>query len=171
MQHAHPPKKNRLTLWIGLGLLLGIVVGFACNQLAGSPDEAKALAANFTVATDIFLRLIKMIIAPLVFTTIVSGIASLGDAKTVGGIATKAMGWFIIASIVSLSIGLVMANLLHPGSGLNLPMPTATETGLKTEAINFRDFITHVFPTSVVQAMAGNEVLQILVFSVFFGLA
>ena len=71
------------------------------------------------------------------------------------------MGWFIIASIVSLSIGLVMANLLHPGSGLNLPMPTATETGLKTEAINFRDFITHVFPTSVVQAMAGNEVLQI----------
>ncbi len=171
MQHAHPPKKNRLTLWIGLGLLLGIVVGFACNQLAGSPDEAKALAANFTVATDIFLRLIKMIIAPLVFTTIVSGIASLGDAKTVGGIATKAMGWFIIASIVSLSIGLVMANLLHPGSGLNLPMPTATETGLKTEAINFRDFITHVFPTSVVQAMAGNEVLQILVFSVFFGVA
>ncbi|MFZ1425552.1 MAG: dicarboxylate/amino acid:cation symporter [Geminicoccaceae bacterium] len=171
MQHAHPPKKSRLTLWIGLGVVLGIAVGFACNQLAGGPDEAKAVAANFTVVTDIFLRLIKMIIAPLVFATIVSGIASLGDAKTVGGIAFKAMGWFIIASVVSLSIGLVMANLLQPGAGLNLPMPTAVETGLKADAINFRDFITHVFPTSVVQAMAGNEVLQILVFSVFFGVA
>jgi Na+/H+-dicarboxylate symporter len=171
MQHAHPPKKSRLTLWIGLGVVLGIAVGFACNQLAGGPDEAKAVAANFTVVTDIFLRLIKMIIAPLVFATIVSGIASLGDAKTVGGIAFKAMGWFVIASVVSLSIGLVMANLLQPGAGLNLPMPTAVETGLKTDAINFRDFITHVFPTSVVQAMAGNEVLQILVFSVFFGVA
>ena len=171
MQHAHPPKKSRLTLWIGLGVVLGIAVGFACNQLAGGPDEAKAVAANFTVVTDIFLRLIKMIIAPLVFATIVSGIASLGDAKTVGGIAFKAMGWFVIASVVSLLIGLVMANLLQPGAGLNLPMPTAVETGLKTDAINFRDFITHVFPTSVVQAMAGNEVLQILVFSVFFGVA
>ena len=171
MQHAHPPKKSRLTLWIGLGVVLGVAVGFACNQLAGGPDEAKAMAANFTVVTDIFLRLIKMIIAPLVFATIVSGIASLGDAKTVGGIAFKAMGWFVIASVVSLAIGLVMANLLQPGAGLNLPMPTAVETGLKTEAINFRDFITHVFPTSVVQAMAGNEVLQILVFSVFFGVA
>lgn len=171
MQHAHPPKKSRLTLWIGLGVVLGIAVGFACNQLAGGPDEAKAVAANFTVVTDIFLRLIKMIIAPLVFATIVSGIASLGDAKTVGGIAFKAMGWFVIASVVSLAIGLVMANLLQPGAGLNLPMPTAVETGLKTDAINFRDFITHVFPTSVVQAMAGNEVLQILVFSVFFGVA
>lgn len=171
MQHAHPPKKSRLTLWIGLGVVLGIAVGFACNQLAGGPDEAKAVAANFTVVTDIFLRLIKMIIAPLVFATIVSGIASLGDAKTVGGIAFKAMGWFVIASVVSLSIGLIMANLLQPGAGLNLPMPTAVETGLKTDAINFRDFITHVFPTSVVQAMAGNEVLQILVFSVFFGVA
>lgn len=171
MQHAHPPKKSRLTLWIGLGVVLGVAVGFACNQLAGGPDEAKAMAANFTVVTDIFLRLIKMIIAPLVFATIVSGIASLGDAKTVGGIAFKAMGWFVIASVVSLAIGLVMANLLQPGAGLNLPMPTAVETGLKTDAINFRDFITHVFPTSVVQAMAGNEVLQILVFAVFFGVA
>lgn len=171
MQHAHPPKKSRLTTWIGLALVLGIGVGFFCNSIAESPEAAKSLAANFTIVTDIFLRLIKMIIAPLVFATIVSGIASLGDAKTVGGIASKAMAWFIIASLVSLSIGLVVANVLQPGAGLGLPLPTAAETGLKTDAINFRDFITHVFPTSIVQSMAGNEILQILVFSVFFGFA
>ena len=124
------------------------------------------------MVTDIFLRLIKMIIAPLVFATIVSGIASLGDAKTVGGIAARAMGWFVFASLVSLSLGLVFANLFHPGAGLDLPLPAANaETGLTAASLNFRDFVTHVFPTSVVAAMAGNEVLQILVFAVFFGFA
>ncbi|PJN95202.1 dicarboxylate/amino acid:cation symporter, partial [Amaricoccus sp. HAR-UPW-R2A-40] len=171
MQHAHPPKKSRLTTWIGVGLILGVAVGYWCNQIAADAEGAKSLAANFTIITDIFLRLIKMIIAPLVFATIVSGIASAGDAKTVGGIAIKAMSWFILASLVSLTIGLVMANLLHPGAGLNLPIPTATDTGLKTEAMNFRTFITHVFPTSVVDAMSKNEILQILIFSVFFGFA
>jgi Na+/H+-dicarboxylate symporter len=171
MQHVQAPRKNRLTLWIGLGLVLGVAVGFWLNGTAASPDEAKALASNFTIITDIFLRLIKMIIAPLVFATIVSGIASLGDAKTVGGIAFRAMTWFILASVVSLGIGLVMANFLQPGAGLNLPIPQAQETGLRTGAISFRDFITHVFPTSIVQAMAGNEILQILVFAVFFGFA
>lgn len=171
MQHAHPPKKSRLTTWIGLGLILGVAVGYWCNQIAVDAEGAKSLAANFTIITDIFLRLIKMIIAPLVFATIVSGIASAGDAKTVGGIAIKAMSWFILASLVSLTIGLVMANLLQPGAGLNLPIPTVTDTGLKTDAMNFRTFITHVFPTSVVDAMGKNEILQILIFSVFFGFA
>lgn len=84
----------------------------------------------------------------------------------------KAMCWFVVASLVSLTIGLAMANIFQPGAGLNLPIPpTAVETGLKTEAMNFRIFLTHVFPTSVVDAMAGNQVLQILVFSVFFGFA
>lgn len=171
MQHAHPPKKSRLTTWIGVGLILGVAVGYWCNQIAVDTEGAKSLAANFTIITDIFLRLIKMIIAPLVFATIVSGIASAGDAKTVGGIAVRAMGWFILASLVSLTIGLVMANLLQPGAGLNLPIPTVTDTGLKTDAMNFRTFITRVFPTSVVDAMGKNEILQILIFSVFFGFA
>ena len=113
-----------------------------------------------------------MIIAPLVFATIVSGIASFGNAKAVGGIALKAMGWFICASLVSLSLGMLFANLFQPGAGLNLPLPDASATtGLAAASLNFRDFITHVFPTSVVSAMAGNEILQILVFSIFFGFA
>lgn len=172
MQHAQPLKKNRLTTWIGLGLVLGIVVGYWCNHAGANPEGAKSLAANFNIITDIFLRLIKMIIAPMVFATIVSGIASAGDARSVGGMTAKAMCWFVVASLVSLTIGLAMANIFQPGAGLNLPIPpTAVETGLKTEAMNFRIFLTHVFPTSVVDAMAGNQVLQILVFSVFFGFA
>lgn len=173
MQHSAPTKSSgRLTLQIGIGLALGIAVGIVGNRLAADPAHAKAIASNFTIATDIFLRLIKMIIAPLVFATIVSGIASFGNAKAVGGIAIRAMGWFICASLVSLSLGLLFANLFDPGAGLALPLPDAkAETGLAAASLNFRDFVTHVFPTSVVSAMASNEVLQILVFAVFFGFA
>lgn len=173
MNHAGSSgSSGRLTTYIGIGLILGIAVGVVGNQLAADPAHAKTIASNFTIVTDIFLRLIKMIIAPLVFATIVSGIASFGNAKAVGGIAVRAMGWFICASLISLSLGMLFANLFQPGAGLSLPIPDAhAETGLAAASLNFRDFITHVFPTSVVSAMAGNEVLQILVFSVFFGFA
>ena len=173
MNHAGATRSNgRLTTLIGIGLTLGIAVGVVLNRFAVDPAQAKQLASGFTIVTDIFLRLIKMIIAPLIFATIVSGIASFGNAKAVGGIAVRAMGWFIIASLVSLSLGMLFANLFQPGAGLQLPMPDATaETGLAAAELNFRDFITHVFPTSIVDAMAGNEVLQILVFSLFFGFA
>ncbi len=173
MNHAGPSKSSgRLTARIGIGLILGIVVGIIGNRLAADPAHAKEIASVFTIVTDVFLRLIKMIIAPLVFATIVSGIASFGNARAVGGIAIRAMGWFICASLVSLSLGMLFANLFQPGAGLNLPLPDATaETGLAAASLNIRDFITHVFPTSVVSAMAGNEILQILVFSIFFGFA
>jgi Na+/H+-dicarboxylate symporter len=173
MNHAGASKNSgRLTTYIGVGLILGIAVGVVGNRMAVDPEQAKTFASGFTIVTDVFLRLIKMIIAPLVFATIVSGIASFGDAKSVGGIALKAMGWFVTASLVSLSLGLLFANLLQPGAGLNLPIPDATTTtGLAAASLNFRDFVTHVFPTSVVSAMAGNEILQILVFSIFFGFA
>ena len=164
------PRSGRLTLYTGIGLVLGIAVGAVLHGHAGSPEEAKALAAHFTLATDIFLRLIKMIIAPLVFATIVSGIASFGDTRSVGRVAALSMGWFLTASVVSLSLGLIAANLFQPGAGLALPLPDAgAQTGLKAASLNLRDFLTHVFPTSIVSAMAGNEVLQILVFSIFFG--
>ncbi|MFO1074209.1 MAG: dicarboxylate/amino acid:cation symporter [Geminicoccaceae bacterium] len=173
MNHAAPGKSSgRLTAYIGIGLVLGIAVGIVGNQFAGDAAQAKQLASGFTIVTDIFLRLIKMIIAPLVFATIVSGIASFGNAKAVGGIAVRALGWFVCASLVSLSLGMLFANLFQPGAGLALPLPGAgAETGLAAASLNFRDFITHVFPTSVVSAMAGNEVLQILVFAIFFGFA
>ena len=165
-------KANRSSLLIFVALVLGILVGYVCNQMAPTPEAAKDIAGYFGIITDIFLRLIKMIIAPLVFATLVSGLANIGDSKTVGRIGSKALGWFIGASLVSLTIGLVFANLLQPGHAINMPLPEAgTATNLKTGALNLKDFITHVFPKSIVEAMAGNSVLQILVFSVFFGLA
>jgi Na+/H+-dicarboxylate symporter len=163
---------NRLTTYIMVSLFLGIAVGYACNSLA-SPDQAKVIAGYFAILSDIFLRMIKMVIAPLVFATIVSGISSLGaSGGAVGRIAVKALAWFIVASVVSLLIGLLLANLLQPGHGLDLALPEVNATtNLQTSSLNLKDFAAHVFPVSVVQAMAGNEVLQILVFAVFFGFA
>lgn len=166
------PGSNRLTTYIMVSLFLGIAVGYACNTLA-SPEQAKVIAGYFAIVSDIFLRMIKMIIAPLVFATIVSGISSLGaSGGAVGRIAIKALAWFITASVVSLFIGLLLANLLQPGQGLGLVLPEANATtNVQTSGLNVKDFAAHVFPISVVQAMAGNEVLQILVFSMFFGFA
>jgi Na+/H+-dicarboxylate symporter len=163
---------NRLTTYIMVSLLLGIAVGYACNTLA-SPEQAKIIAGYFAILSDIFLRMIKMIIAPLVFATIVSGITSLGASSgAVGRIAVKSLAWFITASLVSLLVGLLLANLLQPGHGLGLALPEANATtNVQTSSLNIKDFAAHVFPISVVQAMAGNEVLQILVFSMFFGFA
>ena len=161
-------KMNRLTTWIGIAMVLGIVVGYACHALAPTPAAAKEIAGYFGILTDIFLRLIKMIIAPLVFATLVAGLANMGDSKTVGRIGAKALGWFIGASFCSLLIGLLFANLLQPGAALGVPLPeSAAGLNLKTGALNLKDFITHVFPKSIVEAMSGNEILQILVFAVF----
>ena len=157
---------------IFIALILGIGVGYACNLYAPTPEAAKEIAGYFGIITDVFLRLIKMVIAPLVFATLVAGLANIGDSRTVGRIGVKALGWFVAASLASLFIGLLFANLLQPGVGLNMPLPeVGTATNLKTGALNLKDFITQVFPKSIVEAMAGNSVLQILVFSVFFGLA
>ncbi len=165
-------KMNRLTTLIGIAMLLGIIVGYACNTLAGSPAEAKEIAGYFNMLTDIFLRLIKMIIAPLVFATLVAGLAAMGDTRTVGRIGAKALGWFVGASFCSLLLGLLFANLLAPGASLSVPLPdVGSATNLKTSALNLKDFISHVFPKNIFEAMAANEILQILVFAVFFGVA
>lgn len=165
-------KAHKSSSLILIALVLGIATGYVLNITAASPEAAKQIAGYFGIATDVFLRLIKMVIAPLVFATLVSGLANIGDSKTVGRIGAKALGWFVAASVGSLLIGLIFANVLQPGVGLNMPLPeVGTATNLKTGALNLADFITHVFPKSIVEAMAGNSVLQILVFSVFFGLA
>jgi len=165
-------KMNRLTTLIGIAMLLGIAVGYACHNLAATPAQAKEIAGYFGILTDIFLRLIKMIIAPLVFATLVAGLAGMGDGRTVGRIGGRALGWFVGASFCSLLLGLVFANLLQPGAGLAVPLPeTSSALNLKTSALNLKDFITHVFPKNIFEAMAANEILQILVFAVFFGLA
>ncbi|HJW56194.1 MAG TPA: dicarboxylate/amino acid:cation symporter [Burkholderiaceae bacterium] len=164
--------KGKLTQWIMLSMILGVAVGYACHGYAADAAAAKAIAANFSIITDIFLRLIKMIIAPLVFATLVSGIASMDSGKAIGRIGVKAVGWFILASLISLSIGLLFVNIAQPGANLNMPLPDiGASTNLKTSALNVKDFLTHMFPKSIAEAMSGNEIMQILVFSLFFGVA
>ncbi|MBP4050582.1 dicarboxylate/amino acid:cation symporter [Chromobacterium violaceum] len=166
-------KSKKLTALILVGMLLGILVGYLFRQHAGDDAAAiKSFVDGMSILTDIFLRLIKMIIAPLVISTLVVGIAKMGDAKSVGRIGGKTMGWFIGASLVSLTLGLIMVNILKPGVALNLPLPDMhAESGIKASAISLKDFVTHAIPKSVFEAMANNEILQIVIFSVFFGSA
>jgi Na+/H+-dicarboxylate symporter len=125
----------------------------------------------FSLLADIFLRLIKMIVAPLVFTTLVVGVAKLGDIKSVGRIGGKTLAWFLCASFMSLLLGMVLVNFFEPGIAMRLPVPDTNETGIAKSALSLRDFLYHVFPSSVVEAMAKNEILQIVIFSLFFGVA
>ena len=168
---------KRLTLYILAGLALGLVTGLILNGWLddGSPagkELVTRIAGYFSIITTIFLRLIKMIIAPLVFATLVSGIAQMGDTAALGRIGARSLGWFIAASLLSLSLGLLMVNLLQPGVGLELALPAANSSaGLETAAFNLKDFFAHIVPASMIDAMAKNEILQIVVMSVFVGVA
>src|ERR1700693_2316646 len=164
--------RSRLTTIIFIAMVLGILTGYACNILWPDPKTAAAIAGYISLMTDIFLRLIKMIIAPLVFTTLVVGVAHMGDTKAVGRIGGKAMLWFVSASLISLLLGLIMVNILRPGDDLTLPLPDAgASTNLNAASLSLKDFVTHLVPKSAVEAMANNEILQIVVFSLFFGVA
>jgi Na+/H+-dicarboxylate symporter len=168
---------KRLTQYILLALLLGVIAGWAINAAIddGTPASAerlKSIADYLSIVTALFLRLIKMIIAPLVFSTLVAGIAHMGDIAALGRVGIRSLGWFIVASLVSLTLGLILVNVLQPGVGLNLPIPPATaSSGVETAGFNLKDFVTHVVPASIFEAMSGNEILPIVVFSVFFGVA
>jgi Na+/H+-dicarboxylate symporter len=163
---------NRIFAYFIIAAMVGgILVGFGLNQMLDA-DGAKAAADNLSILTDLFLRLIKMIIAPLVFATLVSGIAHMEDAAQIGRVGVKTMGWFLSASIVSLTIGLIMVHLLQPGSGMNLVVPdVAPGAAVDTTSFTFKTFVTHLVPASIVDAMAKNEILQIVVFSIFVGTA
>ncbi|HEV7440311.1 MAG TPA: dicarboxylate/amino acid:cation symporter, partial [Methylobacterium sp.] len=164
--------RSRLTTYIFIGMLLGIGVGYLCSITWPDPQTAKEIAGYIALISDVFLRLIKMIIAPLVFSTLVVGIAHLGDTASVGRVGGKALLWFVGASLCSLLLGLVMVNILRPGDNLNLPLPDAgATTNLKAASLSLKEFVIHLVPKSPVEAMANNEILQIVVFSVFFGVA
>jgi Na+/H+-dicarboxylate symporter len=153
-------------------MIAGAGVGWMCHELLPTPESAKTVAGYVSLFTDVFLRLIKMIIAPLVFSTLVVGIAHMGDTKSIGRIGIKTMAWFITASLASLLLGMLLVNVLRPGESLNLPLPdVGTSTNLKTASLSLKEFVTHLVPRSVIEAMANNEILQIVVFSVFFGAA
>jgi Na+/H+-dicarboxylate symporter len=166
-------KKNKLPRRIAIGIALGVLVGWACHHFAGSEQSAKEIASYFSMVTDIFLRMIKMIIAPLVFATLVGGIASMGNSRSVGRIGLRAMAWFVSASVISLAIGMGLVNLFQPGAGLNMEVVqhAASPVVVNTGDFSLKVFISHVFPRSIAEAMANNEILQIVVFSLFFGFA
>ncbi len=175
MAHSSTAEKktNRLTLYIVVAMLLGILVGHFVNTQS-SPEFIKAFAPKIKLLATVFLRMVQMIIAPLVFATLVVGIAKLGDLKTVGRVGGKAMIWFISASLLSLTLGLILVTLTKPGVGVNIAnadLEGAKDLMGKTKEFSVDKFVEHVVPRSVIEAMATNEILQLVVFSIFFGVA
>lgn len=213
-------QKSKLTLYIFIALILGVLVGYIYNVNVIGNINSKISAADvtiknisthlltikdttsaefkslklakaaqitirntndslrdsklegFSILSDIFLRLIKMIVAPLVFTTLVVGVAKLGDIKTVGRIGGKTLLWFLSATLISLLLGMVLVNFFKPGTEMNLPLPDSRlTTDIKASGLSLKDFIGHVFPRSFFESMTNNEILQIVVFALFFGVA
>ncbi|MFT3822318.1 MAG: dicarboxylate/amino acid:cation symporter [Chitinophagaceae bacterium] len=167
-------KQNRLTIYILVAMALGILLGYMVHQNS-SPETIKSFSTNIKLLTTIFLRLVQMIIAPLVFSTLVVGIAKLGDLKTVGRVGGKALLWFVCASLASLLLGMLLVNLFKPGAVVSLSNADAAGAkdllGKTQDSFSLVKFVEHVFPKSVIEAMATNEILQLVVFSIFFGVA
>ncbi|MFM2230199.1 MAG: C4-dicarboxylate transport protein [Bacteroidota bacterium] len=173
MEHSKKSISSNLTVQIFIALLLGLAIGVFIHD-----NTTKEFAAEFSTYTKLlatfFIRLVQMIIAPLVFTTLVVGIAKLGDIKSVGRIGGRALGWFFTASFISLLIGMFWVNFFEPGVGLQLidvDPSTAKEVTEKTQDFSAQHFVEHIIPKSIFEAMSANEILQIVVFSIFFGLA
>ena len=165
--------QKNLFKYIIYSIIFGVIIGCGLHFIVKSTEQAQEVASYFNLITDIFLRLVKMIIAPLIFATIVTGLVSMAGTASAGRIALKSFAWFLTASIISLLIGSTLANIFEPGKGLNLIAETTAhvETGLNTSGFSLKEFIAHIFPSSMAQAMANNEILQVLVFSLFFGSA
>ncbi|MDI1307302.1 MAG: cation:dicarboxylase symporter family transporter [bacterium] len=162
-----------LTGQILIAMLIGAVLGIIIHNSTDAAT-AQSFSSKIKMLATVFIRLVQMIISPLVFTTLVVGIAKLGDIKAVGRIGGKAMGWFFTASFISLLLGMFFVNVLKPGVGLNLSnvdLASASEVTAKTQSLTFENFIEHIVPKSIFEAMANNEILQIVIFSIFFGLA
>ncbi len=168
-----PANRNRLTIFILIAMVAGVLLGYVVHKNS-TPEFVSKFSINMNLLTTIFLRLVQMIIAPLVFSTLVVGIAKLGDLKTVGRIGGKALLWFVSASLISLFIGLILVNYFKPGAAINLNIADATgakDLMTNTQQFSLNNFVEHVFPKSIFQSLASNEILQIVIFSVFFGIA
>ncbi len=161
---------SRMTIYILTAMVLGIATGGLVHAQVADPVTQKLLAGYVSIGSTVFLRLIKMIIAPLVFSTLVVGIGHMSDAGTVGRVGGKAMLWFITASLVSLTLGLILVNLFQPGVGIHKAV-TGVTSGIDAHAMTLDGFVKHVFPDSAIRPMVDNEILQIVVFSLFFGVA
>lgn len=166
--------KKNLTLWIFIGLILGIVVGWLVNSLnVNYKDNIKVFTEYASLGSIIFLKLIKLIIGPLVLSTLVVGVAGIGDAKTVGRMSVKTIGWFVFASLVSLTLGLIIVNLFQPGLDFkNQVINQTNNLNLKKSDFTLHHFVDQLVPENIFVALSSHKmVLQIVVFSIFFGLA
>lgn len=164
---------GRLTTYIIIAMFIGILVGYAIH-LQADAETIASFSEKIKLLTTIFLRLVQMVIAPLVFTTLVVGIAKLGDLSAVGRVGGKAMLWFISASLASLLLGMLLVNFFRPGAAIDLSnadAKSAADLIGKTQQFSLQQFVEHVFPKSLIEAMAHNEILQLVVFSIFFGVA
>ncbi len=165
--------KNKLTIYILVAMVIGVVVGSLIHNTADT-DLIKSFSTNIKLLATIFIRLVQMIIAPLVFSTLVVGIAKLGDLKAVGRVGGKALLWFVTASLISLLIGMLVVNVTQPGVGMNpagVDASGVADVVGKTKGFSLQNFVEHIVPKSVFEAMATNEILQLVVFSIFFGVA
>jgi len=166
-------KSNKLTLYIVIAMIAGMILGYIIHTQS-TPVFIESFSKNIKLLTTVFLRLVQMIIAPLVFSTLVVGIAKLGDLQTVGRVGGKALLWFVSASFTSLCLGMLLVNFLQPGAGMDLSnadISGAKDLVGKTQEFSLIKFVEHVFPKSVFEAMANNEILQLVIFSIFFGIA
>ena len=163
-------KSSRMTTYILIAMVLGIAAGGILHDQVNTAAAQKDIAGYISIGSTIFLRLIKMIIAPLVFSTLVVGIGHMNDAGAVGRVGGKAMLWFVCASLVSLTLGLVLVDLFQPGAGVH-KVASGLQTGIDAHAMSVDGFVKHVFPDSAIRPMVDNEILQIVVFSLFFGVA
>lgn len=161
--------KLTLTTQIVIGLIAGIVLGAWYRHYWPEPEHIKPFAENLQLISDIFLKLIKMIIAPLVFSLLLTGIVKAGDFKSVGRIGLKTMIYFTGATIVALLLGLVIVNIFEPGKVLQTGIEGATT--VKPTDFKAGEFIKHIFPESIVDVMARNQILPIIIFVLFFGVA
>ncbi len=164
-------KKLNLTSQIIIAMVLGIAIGQWYRSTHIDVEEQKIFASNMQILSDIFLRLVKMIIAPLVFSLLLTGIAKVGDFKSVGRIGLKTITYFMAATILALLTGLVIVNVFEPGKALHLTTTFNSVGSISANGFNIHEFITHVFPDSIVNVMATNQILPIIVFVIFFAVA
>ena len=170
---SKPSLLGNLTFQILIAMFFGAILGVIIHNSI-PPEATQSFSTKIKMLATVFIRLVQMIISPLVFTTLVVGIAKLGDVKAVGRIGIKSLLWFFTASFLSLLLGMFFVNILQPGVGLNLSnvdLASVSEVTAKTKNISFENFIEHIVPKSIFEAMATNEILQIVIFSIFFGLA
>lgn len=163
---------RKLTLYILIGMVVGVVFGQTLHLTMAPEVITASVAPWLKLLSDIFLNLIKMLVAPLVLSTIVVGIAHMGDSSALGRIGVRALAWFITASLISIALGLVMVNLFQPGVGAPIPDAAAALSAVgDVKELKATEFILSIFPKNAFEAMATNNILQILVFSIFAGVA